>query len=578
MDLLDLTGIEMPLQLDEDFGFRVERFTQTGEPGYLRIEVQAQPTLDSKLRVLPKDIVFLIDASGSIQDSTLTEVTAGVADALSALNPGDRFNVVHFSDGVTFFHDQSRLIEATPATIASASTFLRQAKAGGFTAVDAAVRQLLIPQAEPGRVYSLVLITDGVPTRGVLKSDELINLVTADNNRVAGIYTVGVGRKINRTLLDYLAYRNRGFARFADRDELIRPTLRELSQTLRYPLITSVTAEVAGIEPGSVYPLRLPDIHRGQTLDLYGRFNEAGPMILTLSGQSARGKVDLTMARDLARTGWAGSAIRQGWASRKLHSLYSDYLRQGKPALRSKKSDVPPGPTGLRPIRIDVTLKSARFTRARPRPPAPPLPHHLPPPGLQLRVAVRQMIIGAIQPTLPPIRLFLRSRLGTLTGCRLAIASLARLRAGGVARRPTPLPLLHHLRSDHRAFRFARQRIPTGQVVPFRIASFPDGLVPPQLPLFLRVKRSPLLTNAVVVRLLFFCGQTFKPRGLHHRLRRFVIVRHGRGAQIPPSQTCRAAHNQQAQSAHPQLEPATATLTTLIHFTHVHPSRGFGCH
>ncbi|MEM7682522.1 MAG: VWA domain-containing protein [Planctomycetota bacterium] len=343
-DAVEMAGLDLPLSLDRDFAYRVERVDpqRAAEPGYFRVGVRAEPSLRSKLEVLPKDVVFVVDTSGSIPEHTVQACVAGVAEALATLNPGDRFNIVLFNDAVRFYDGSALLVEATPDRIAQATVFLRNAEPAGYTALGAAVRQLLVPRPEPGRVYNLIFISDGVPTRGVLDTRELINTVTADNGLGASIYCVGVWgarrQRPNRELLDFLAYRNNGFSVIAERGDDPAALIRDLAGTLRYPLIQQVEVRTAGaaLEGGSVYPRRLPTIHRGQTFEVFGRFNRPGRVTLTLTGRSAGPKVDFTFAGDLRLADPGDPAVLPvDWARRKLHDLYDDYLSLGRPeALR----------------------------------------------------------------------------------------------------------------------------------------------------------------------------------------------------------------------------------------------------
>src|SRR5690606_25106146 len=151
----------------------------------------------------------------------------GVQQGLRTLNEGDRFNIVMFSERPAFFSTRGPLL-ATPETVEAGVRFLVDAKSQGYTDVNAALSQLLVRDVAVDRVYELVLISDGLPTKGVMDTRDLINLTTRDNSLAASICCVGVGRQQNRELLDFLAYRNKGFCVFAKREEQVAPAIRDL--------------------------------------------------------------------------------------------------------------------------------------------------------------------------------------------------------------------------------------------------------------------------------------------------------------------------------------------------------------
>lgn len=343
IDFVDLalgetTKIEVPDVLDNDFTYRVTRFDPTDrrgrvidpkiEAGYFRVDITTQRSL-SKLKTMPKDVIFLIDTSSSISDKWVKEIAKGVGSSLVSLNEGDRFNVVLFNDKVSLLSDAGP-IDANKDNAAAAKDFLKNAEAVGYTDVNAAMRGLLIRDVKPGRVYDLVLISDGQPNRGVVNTRDLINLITQDNDLVAGIYCVGVGRKQNRELLNFLAYRNKGYSEYADDPEDASVTIQKLLSKLRFPIIKDVRLDVAGLDSSSLFPADLPDIHQNQTIQVYGRFTEPGPFTMRLTGRSEGKDVEFTFRRDLKLADRGTELVAQQWAFWKLHDLYSLIIREGE--------------------------------------------------------------------------------------------------------------------------------------------------------------------------------------------------------------------------------------------------------
>ncbi|MEM9416258.1 MAG: VWA domain-containing protein [Planctomycetota bacterium] len=273
--LSDTTEIIVPENLDNDFAYRVTRYQprdrrgNATEPGYFRVDITAQRSL-RKLETSPKDVIFIIDTSSSVPASWVAEVTRGVRESLVTLNDGDRFNIVLFNDRVSLLSDDGT-VEANAANRAAAIEFLNAAESIGYTDVNAAMRQLLVRDVEQERVYELVLISDGQSTRGVTSTRDLINLITRDNDLIAGIYCVGVGPTQNRELLNFLAYRNRGFSVYADRRDEAAQVIGDLMSRLRYPIISNVRLDVAGRDANTLVPGGQPNNHQGETFSVFGR-------------------------------------------------------------------------------------------------------------------------------------------------------------------------------------------------------------------------------------------------------------------------------------------------------------------
>ena len=327
--LKDTENLELPEHLDDDFDYLVTRQPSVGnEAGYFKVEIVPRRSL-RRLKTMPKDVVFLIDTSASIPQTWVQQMVAGVKFALGSLNPGDRFNIMMFSDRPRLF---SQTIQpATNQSLERALKFLDDAESAGATDVNAALSRLLTRDLSQQRVYNLVLISDGRPTRGVMDTRDLINIITKDNDLNASIYCVGVGPRVNRELLDFLAYRNKGFSVFVDDRRRVATVIRELMSRLRYPLIKDVTFNVAGLDAATVFPTHLPNIHQSERFAIFGRYQQPVTFTFQISGRTAGGRaVDFTFTRNLADAPRSQTTLSNDWAFWKLHDLYSQITQQGQ--------------------------------------------------------------------------------------------------------------------------------------------------------------------------------------------------------------------------------------------------------
>ncbi|MBB6429078.1 VWA domain-containing protein [Algisphaera agarilytica] len=321
---IDPQDFEPPERLDDDFDYRITRLDSPTEAGYFQVKITGKRSL-RKLATMPKDVVFMVDTSRSIPQKTIEQITDGIKQSIRTMNDDDRFNLVFFSDQVRTFAGDP--VPTTRENLTMADRWMRNVRARGQTDVNLALRQLLKRDIEPGRVYELILISDGNPTMGVLDTRELINLITRENDLAASIYCVGIGRDQDNRLLDFLAYRNKGFSVSIERRADVTLELVELMSRLRYPIIHDVQVRFAGQGMDQIYPLTLPNIHQGESFEVYGRFDQPGPFTVQVTGQSAGKPVDLTFRADLNDAPAGTNEVAQGWAFWKLHHLYSEIIR-----------------------------------------------------------------------------------------------------------------------------------------------------------------------------------------------------------------------------------------------------------
>ena len=337
----ETNSIEVPEKLDEDFDYALTKFRpniggglfESAKPDrytYFKLAFAPRRSL-RKLKTMPKDVIFLIDTSGSVPQEWVNSMVTGVRDALGALNEGDRFNIVFFNEKPAFFSDEG-IQPASQQNIVKAQYFLQAAQSKGDTDMNRALARLLTRDLAAQRAYYLVLISDGVPTRGVIDNRELINLITRDNDLGASIYCVGVGNSQNKELLNFLAYRNKGASVFAKKASDAAVAGGDLASRIRYPIVEDVTMNLIGLEQNEVFPHHLPNIHQGETFAIFGRYEVPSQFTVRVSGHNGSKGMDLTFGGDLLAAPLGEKEIPDQWGFWKLHHLYSKIIRQGESA------------------------------------------------------------------------------------------------------------------------------------------------------------------------------------------------------------------------------------------------------
>ena len=168
---------------------------------YFMLKIYAKPGSQA-LEVMPKEILFTIDCSLSISRDRLEEFKRGIRYCLLHLNKGDVFNLIAFKDEVLFFSGQS--VTADSDSIKRAEKFVSDLTASQSTDVYAAFTKI-IEKSMARTPSNIILMSDGLPTNGIVDSRELINSVTRLNHNARPVFAFTGGAKVNRYLLDFLA-------------------------------------------------------------------------------------------------------------------------------------------------------------------------------------------------------------------------------------------------------------------------------------------------------------------------------------------------------------------------------------
>lgn len=283
------------------------------QPGLRFFKVQLLPNGIDALPVLPRDVVYLIDCSASMTDQKLRLAVEGVNAALETLSEADRVNVIAFRDEVTQFSDQG--VSATLFGKAKARTFLSGLHARGQTDVFASLHALQQLPVEAKRPMLAMLITDGVPTQGVTDSSEIIENFSRLNQGKLSVFGLGAGGRVNRLLLDFLSFRNRGASLVAPQAAGLPNAVLQSANEMRRPVLMDLSYQFSGITAPEIYPRHLSHLYLDRPLILIGRIPKAQKQIaFQIVGQSARDTHDLLFTINLDDAPDGGASLRQEWA------------------------------------------------------------------------------------------------------------------------------------------------------------------------------------------------------------------------------------------------------------------------
>jgi Ca-activated chloride channel homolog len=223
---------------------------------------------------LAREVVFVLDTSGSMHGVAIEQARAAVDGALARLQPWDRFNVIEFDHRARPLFPAS--VPADPAAVDRARAWVARLEADGGTDMRQALA-LALPGPETGyrrrqedRVRQVVFLTDGA----VGNEEELFAMI-AERLGEARLFTVGIGSAPNGWFMRRAAEVGRGsFTWIGDLAEVAR-AVEELARKLEGPVLTDV--EVTWDDPtAEVWPERLPDLYAGEPLVVAARLIRRG--------------------------------------------------------------------------------------------------------------------------------------------------------------------------------------------------------------------------------------------------------------------------------------------------------------
>ncbi len=279
---------------------------------------------------LPKDVLFVLDISGSMRGEKLEQARAAIAYCLQQLQPDDRFNIIAFGTQVVSFQDAPAA--SSERLVAEAAVFLDELVATGRTNIEGALLKTLAGQAGDGRPRMAIFLTDGTPTAGELVPEKIVEQVQQANASNTRIFVLGVGHDVNAHLLDKLAEVTGGSSQYVEPNQEIDAQVAALYDRLAHPVLNDVAVDFGGLRTHSVYPQQLGVLFRGSEIMIAGRYRDGGPHEFSISGTLAGRAIKYGCRVDLPiRPGEAEyEFVAPLWAARKIGYLLQELRLHGQ--------------------------------------------------------------------------------------------------------------------------------------------------------------------------------------------------------------------------------------------------------
>jgi Ca-activated chloride channel homolog len=266
-----------------DFGMSLMTYRESEDEGYFMI-IFAPKVEQDAAAIVPKDIVFVLDTSGSMDDKgKIGKAISALKFGVRKLNGEDRFNIVVFNTDSRKFREG--LVPASANAKDAALQFLDRQAASGGTNIDEALKVALGAFGSGDQPRYLIFATDGLPTVGESNPATILKDVAAKNSNKVHFFSFGVGYDVNTYLLDQLSARNNGVADYIAPEEDLELKLSNFFEKVSFPVMTDLDIEWGSLKVSDIFPRKLPDIFRGTQLTVLGRYSGTGSFPLTLKGK-----------------------------------------------------------------------------------------------------------------------------------------------------------------------------------------------------------------------------------------------------------------------------------------------------
>jgi Ca-activated chloride channel family protein len=304
------------------------------EPGFFMMLVSPKSKLQTE-RIVLRDIVFVVDVSGSMAGEKIKQARGALKYLVSKLNDGDRFNIVQFSSYADAW--QKTLVSAKERrdeALKYADTLIAQGGTDIAGALDTALNTM---PKDPERPGFIIFMTDGKPTMGETTDPRRIlqKVEKARGERGAEslrLFTWGVGYDVDTYLLDAMSNLAGGVSEYVRPEEDIAAKVASFANKASQPVLTGLELKVLGekVQLVNVQPRRMPDLYAGGQVVIFGRYTGDGDAALQLGGR-VNGKTEtFTYEGKFSASESKFAFVELLWAQRRIGDLLDQIRMQGE--------------------------------------------------------------------------------------------------------------------------------------------------------------------------------------------------------------------------------------------------------
>lgn len=280
---------------------------RVGDADYLLAFVTPPGAEQATPKPLPREVVFVIDNSGSMGGTSIVQAKASLTYALSRLQPNDRFNVIRFDDTMDVLFPAS--VPADAAHVRDATSFVDALQARGGTEMVPAMRAALTDKlGDTGMVRQIVFLTDGA----IGNEQQLFETINAMRGR-SRVFMVGIGSAPNTYLMTRAAELGRGAFTHIGSVEQVEERMRGLFAKLENPAVTGLSAKFSEAK-ADLTPAIIPDIYRDEPLVLAAKLDKLAGS-LEIKGRVGDRPWSVTLPLHNAAE---GKGLSKLWAKRKI--------------------------------------------------------------------------------------------------------------------------------------------------------------------------------------------------------------------------------------------------------------------
>lgn len=326
-----------------DFAMSLITHREPGKDGYFLLMLSPKDNISEK-ELVNKDIIFVLDTSGSMADEgKMEKARKAMLFGIRTLRDGDRFNIINFA-GEEHLMERG-LITANAEGKKRGEEFINKLQPTGGTNINDSLIASLKQFERGDRPKMLVFMTDGLPTVGETRVEKIVSNLKDAKTLDIRIFPFGFGYDVNTTLLDRIGSENSGDSDYVQPKEDLEIKVSNFFSRVSSPVLSELELDFGPLLTDYMYPNKLTDLFRGMQLTIIGRYkntNDLNNITLRLTGKAAKENRSFTYSDlDFPVRNDDNDFLPRLWASRRVGWLLEQIRANGETKeLRDEVADL----------------------------------------------------------------------------------------------------------------------------------------------------------------------------------------------------------------------------------------------
>ncbi|HET9480279.1 MAG TPA: VIT domain-containing protein [Candidatus Polarisedimenticolia bacterium] len=283
------------------------------DDGFFALLVQPKAAIEPE-EAAPKEILFVLDDSGSMSGAPIEMSRRLMRRALESLAPSDRFNIIRFAGDARVLAPEP--LANTDRNVKLGMEAVKELQGSGGTEMIRGFRAALTQPRDPACIRIVIFLTDGQ----IGHEQEIFDLIRRERGD-ARIFTLGIGSSVNHYLLREMAELGRGAYQYIRPDGREKEAVDRFREWVTRPYLTDLTIDWGTLQVEDLQPAVLPDLYSGQTLAVVGRYLWGGGDTVILRGRLGGVPWEKHLTVSLPERSEEHAALASVWARERIRGL-----------------------------------------------------------------------------------------------------------------------------------------------------------------------------------------------------------------------------------------------------------------